>query len=166
MELSRWIPSWDARAAAGLSTNIPILRRPTQLSNLSVLNVSLNGLEDIPAELGAISKLESLNMNDNRMKTVPDVVRFRLRGSLPTLRRAHARVRPAAHTLPMSAVPAAPARSCFLLAHRLPVFCGLGSLTPLARHSLTRVLAGVHVRAPEGPGYVEQRRGVTAGRHP
>jgi Leucine-rich repeat (LRR) protein len=38
--------------------------------------VSLNGLEDIPGDLGSMSKLESLNMNDNRMKTVPDVVRF------------------------------------------------------------------------------------------
>ena len=38
--------------------------------------MSLNGLEDLPAELGAMTKLESLNMNDNRMKTVPDVVRF------------------------------------------------------------------------------------------
>ena len=46
-----------------------------QLSDLTVLNVSLNGLEDIPADLGSMSKLESLNMNDNRMKTVPDVVR-------------------------------------------------------------------------------------------
>eukprot|EP01043_Picozoa_sp_COSAG02_P021482 COSAG02_NODE_1092_length_14622_cov_95.061971_4_plen_157_part_00 len=48
----------------------------SQLCDLTVLNVSLNGLEDIPAELGSMSKLESLNMNDNRMKTVPDVVRF------------------------------------------------------------------------------------------
>ena len=38
--------------------------------------MSLNGLEDIPEDLGTMSKLESLNMNDNRMKTVPDVVRL------------------------------------------------------------------------------------------
>jgi Leucine-rich repeat (LRR) protein len=54
----------------------PYWRPASQLCDLTVLNVSLNGLEDIPAELGSMSKLESLNMNDNRMKTVPDVVRF------------------------------------------------------------------------------------------
>lgn len=45
-----------------------------QLRDLQTLNLSLNGLEDIPIELGALSKLVSLNLNDNRLKTLPGVV--------------------------------------------------------------------------------------------
>ena len=61
---------------AAFFADVSILAPSSQLCDLTVLNVSLNGLEDIPAELGSMSKLESLNMNDNRMKTVPDVVRL------------------------------------------------------------------------------------------
>ena len=45
-----------------------------QLCDLSSLNLSLNGLEDLPMEIEAIRNLESLNLNDNRLKVLPDVV--------------------------------------------------------------------------------------------
>eukprot|EP01052_Picozoa_sp_SAG31_P029097 SAG31_NODE_2866_length_4979_cov_3.027869_5_plen_82_part_00 len=54
---------------------IHALHSPTQLTDLTVFNVSLNGLEDVPSEFTAFTKLESLNLNDNRLKECPPVVR-------------------------------------------------------------------------------------------
>ena len=59
-------------AAASARTHVAAC--VTQLTDLTALNISLNGLDDIPGELETMSKIVSLNMNDNRMKTVPDVV--------------------------------------------------------------------------------------------
>jgi len=65
-----------------------------------------------------MTKLESLHMNDNRMKTVPDVVRFHssCAATLTTSRRARARDQPPARW--RTALPTVPAREiAFLLAH-------------------------------------------------
>lgn len=45
-----------------------------QLTDLTIFNVSLNGLDEVPDELATMSKLESLNLNDNRLKACPAVV--------------------------------------------------------------------------------------------